>query len=27
VMEPIFLNPKDQSIRILGRVVGLFRRF
>lgn len=26
VMEPIFVNPRDQSIRILGKVVGLFRK-
>lgn len=26
VFEPIFPNPRDQSIRILGRVVGLFRK-
>ena len=25
--EPIFVHPKDQSIRILGKVVGLFRKF
>ena len=24
--EPIFVHPKDQSIRILGKVVGLFRK-
>ena len=26
VMEPIFIHPRDQSIRILGKVVGLFRK-
>ncbi|PIQ82900.1 MAG: hypothetical protein COV76_01270 [Candidatus Omnitrophica bacterium CG11_big_fil_rev_8_21_14_0_20_64_10] len=26
-MEPIFIHPKDQSVRILGKVVGLFRKF
>lgn len=26
VFEPILVNPKDQSIRILGKVVGLFRK-
>ena len=25
-VEPIFLHPKEVSLRILGRVVGLFRR-
>ena len=25
-LEPIFLNPRDQSVRILGKVVGLFRK-
>lgn len=25
-VEPIFLHPRDQSIRILGKVVGLFRK-
>ncbi len=25
-VDPIFLSPKDRSIRILGRVVGLFRK-
>ena len=24
--EPIFLNPRDQSVRIVGKVVGLFRK-
>ena len=24
--EPMFLHPRDQSIKILGRVVGLFRK-
>lgn len=27
VLEPIFVHPRDQSVRILGRVVGLFRKF
>lgn len=26
-MEPIFVHPREQSIRILGKVVGLYRRF
>lgn len=26
VFDPIFVHPKDQSIRILGKVVGLFRK-
>lgn len=26
VFDPIFLHPRDQSIRILGKVVGLFRK-
>lgn len=26
VLEPIFVNPRDQSVRILGKVVGLFRK-
>lgn len=25
-VEPIFVHPRDRSIRILGRVVGLFRK-
>ena len=25
-VDPIFLNPRDQSVRILGKVVGLFRK-
>lgn len=25
-IEPLFVNPRDQSIRILGKVVGLFRK-
>ena len=25
-IEPMFLNPRDQSVRILGKVVGLFRK-
>ncbi len=26
-MEPIFVHPRDRSVRVLGRVVGLFRKF
>jgi len=26
VLEPMFIHPKDQSVRILGKVVGLFRK-
>lgn len=26
VLQPLFVNPRDQSVRILGKVVGLFRR-
>ena len=26
VLDPIFIHPKDHSIRILGKVVGLFRK-
>ena len=26
-VEPMFIHPKDKSIRILGKVVGLFRKF
>jgi repressor LexA len=26
-MDPIFVNPRDKSIQILGKVVGLFRQF
>ncbi len=25
-VDPIFVNPRDQSVRILGKVVGLFRK-
>jgi repressor LexA len=25
-MEPIFVHPRDQSVRLLGKVVGLFRK-
>ena len=25
-MDPMFVHPKDQSVRIIGRVVGLFRK-
>jgi len=26
VLEPMFIHPKDHSVRILGKVVGLFRK-
>jgi len=26
-LEPLFIHPKEQSTRILGKVVGLFRKF
>ncbi len=26
-IEPMFIHPKNQSVRILGKVVGLFRKF
>ncbi len=26
VLEPMFIHPRDRSVRILGKVVGLFRR-
>jgi repressor LexA len=25
-VDPIFVNPRDQSVRVLGKVVGLFRK-